>query len=127
MIAAWRLVIGIVVLNKLRGVIWQRIDNSPGKGIGAVTVILRTLGIELPADSVAGFGIVSGIEITVGSGTAHVIHRRSHCSLDAGIHGGGIDGHSTPATDAEDTDAFRINVFACRQIINRSAISGEAT
>ena len=107
MIAARSLVVGVVVFHELRSVLRQRLDDSSGKRVYAVPVVLDTLGVELTAGLVAGIGIVSRIEIAVGCNPAHVVHRRSHRGLDAGVYGSCIDRQAAPAADSQDADALR--------------------
>lgn len=107
MIAARSLVVGVVVFHELRSVLRQRLDDSSGKRVYAVPVVLDTLGVELTAGLVAGIGIVSRIEIAVGCNPAHVVHRRSHRGLDAGVYGRCIDRQAAPAADSQDADALR--------------------
>ena len=58
MIAARSLVVGVVVFHELRGILRHRVDDSSGKRVCAVPVVLGTLGVELTAGLVAGIGIV---------------------------------------------------------------------
>ena len=78
MIAARSLVVGVVVFHELRGILRHRVDDSSGKRVCAVPVVLGTLGVELTAGLVAGIGIV-------------------RC----------IDRQAAPAADSQNADALR--------------------
>ena len=78
MIAARSLIVGVVVFHELRSVLRQRLDDSSGKCVCAVPVVLGTLGVELTAGLVAGIGIV-------------------RC----------IDRQAAPAADSQNADALR--------------------
>ena len=78
MIAARSLVVGVVVFHELGSVVRQRVDDSSGKRVCAVPVVLGTLGAELTAGLVAGIGIV-------------------RC----------IDRQAAPAADSQNADALR--------------------
>ena len=54
MIAARSLVVGVVVFHELRSVLRQRLDDSSGKRVYAVPVVLDTLRVELTAGGAGG-------------------------------------------------------------------------
>ena len=111
----------MVILHELWGICWQRVHHASGKGIRSVAVILRALGIELLAQGMAVVGIIVGVEIPVGVHAAHVIHGSGDRCLDAGVDGCGIDCHAAPAANAEDADAFRVNVLPGGEVVHGGA------
>ena len=63
MIASFRLVVGMIVLDVEGRVLRDGIDHAAGEGVGAVLVVQRALGVEGPARLVAGRFAVRRIEI----------------------------------------------------------------
>ena len=118
MVSTLRLVIGIVILDKLRCILRQRVNHTTGKGVTAVFIVLRALGVHGLFLFVAGIAGILTVKISVGVHTGHIVHGRCHSSLDAGIHSSGIDGHAAPAANADDTDALRVNSFLYRKEIH---------
>ena len=119
-IAARRLVVGVIVLHELGRIGGQRIGHTACTGVGATAVILRALRIEPPAEFVACVG-VHRVEIAVGRHAAHVVHRRGDGRPNARIDGSGIERHAAPAADAEDADAPGIDPLRGRKEIDRGA------
>ena len=108
MVASRSLIAGVIVLYKLRCVLRQRIDHTACQSIDAVFIILDALCIH-------GFFLLKAcllrilrIKISVGSYTSHIVHGHGRGSFDAGVNGSGIDRHTAPATDTDDTDALQI-------------------
>ena len=108
MVASRSLIVGIIVLYKLRCVLRQRINYATRQRIAAVFVIYSALCIH-------GFFLLKAcllrilsIKISVGRYTGHVVHGHSSGNFDAGVNGGGIERHAAPATDTDDTDALRV-------------------
>ena len=118
MVAARSLVIGVVVLHKLRRILRKRVHDTSRARIAAAARILRTLSIEPLTLGVTAVGI-HRIEISVGRNAAHVIHRRTDRSLDTGIYGRGVQGHAAPTAYTQDTDTLRIDIIARREIVDR--------
>ena len=118
MIAARSLVIGVVVLHKLRRILRKRVHDTSRTRIAAAARILRALGVEPPALGITAVGI-HRIEISVGRNAAHVIHRRTDRSLDTGIYGRGVQRHAAPTAYTQDTDTLRIDIIARREIVDR--------
>ena len=121
MIATWRFVVGIIVLHKLRCVLRQRIDHTACQSIGTVFVIYSALCIHGFFLLIACLLRILSIKISVGSYTGHVVHGHGRGSFDAGINGSGIDRHTAPATDTDDTDALRVNILLHGEEVYRCA------
>ena len=107
----------MIIFHELRSVFGQGVDYAASQCIIAVEVIFCTLGVQLFACLVTCVGVICRIEITVGGNAAHVVHRRSHRRFDACVDGCGVDSHSAPTADTQYADAFRVCIFACRQIV----------
>ena len=120
MVAAWCLVIGMVVLHKLWRVLGQRVGDSACEGIRSVFVIFRALCVELPTEFIARVG-VHFVEIPLGRHPAHVVHGRGHGGFDSGVDGCRIKGKTAETADAEDADAVFVNFVMCGEIVYRCA------
>ena len=121
MVASRSLIVGIIVLYKLRCVLRQRINYATRQRIASAFIILDALCIH-------GFFLLKAcllrilsIKISVGRYTGHVVHGYSRSSFDAGVNGRGIERHTAPATDTDDTDALRINILLHGEKVYRCA------
>ncbi len=117
-IAARGLVVGVVILDKVRSVVRERVNNTAGQVVRAVLEVLGALGHQSLAGLVAGVGVVCGIEVAVCCYAAHVVHGRGNRRLYAGVDAGSVNRHAAPAANADDADAFRVNVVAGREEIH---------
>ena len=135
MVATRRFVVGIIVLYKLRRILRQRIDHATRQRIGAVFIVLGALCVQRFSFFKACLLRILTVKVAVGSYTGHIVHGHSRSRLDAGIDGGGIDRHTAPAADTNDTDALRVHillhgeeVYRCAEIlgvdVRRSNIAG---
>lgn len=75
MVATRSFIIVIILLDKLRSVGRQRVNDTSGTAVISGAVIFGTLRRHLLKHLVAVVGIVVGIEIAVGGATVDVIHR----------------------------------------------------
>ena len=121
MIVARRFVIGIVVLDKLRCVLRQRIHHAACQSIAAAEIVLSALGVHGLLFGIAGVGGVFTVKIAVGIHAGHVVHGHGGGRLDAGILCGGVHRHAAPAADADDPDALRVNILLHGQEVHRRA------
>ena len=117
-VAAWGLVVGVVILDKVRSVVRERVNDTAGQVVRAVLEVLGALGHQSLAGLVAGVGVVCGIEVAVCGYAAHVVHGGCNRRLDAGVNAGGVDRHAAPAANADDADSFRVNVVAGREKVH---------
>ena len=120
-IATLRLIVGMIILHKLRSVLRQRIHHSSGARVCPVAVVLSALRAEHTAHGVARSGTVSLIKISVCRHAAHVIHRRSHRRLYAGVHSCRVESESAPPAYAENADARGIHIIANGKPVYRRA------
>ena len=118
MVAALRLVVGVVILDELRRVLRQRVDDTAGFRVRAVPVINRALVVQRFLCRIAVFFVVIRIEIAIRRDAVHVVHRRRDRGLDARVHHRVVDGDAAPAADADDADGVRIHVRAVREVID---------
>ena len=118
MVAAWRLVVGIILLDELWGVGRKRVHYTSGAAVKSGTVVFGALRRHLLKHPVAIVRIIVGIEIAVGRTSVYVVHRRGDSHFYARITGCGIDGESSETADAEYADTFRIHVRLNRQKID---------
>ena len=103
------LVVVVVVLEEEGGVLGQRVHHTPGPGVGAGLVVLGALGVEGLFHLVPGVGAVGGIKVALGVDPAHVIHGGGDRGFDAGVHGGGVEGHAAKAADTQNADLLPVH------------------
>lgn len=111
MVAAWGLVIVVVILDEERGVIRKRVDHAAGQRICPTAVVRDALRVQRPLLLVTGVGGILRVEVTLGIDAGHVVHRGCHGRLDAGVQCGRVQRHAAPTADADGADAFRIHVL----------------
>ena len=73
---------------------------------------------------VASRSLIVGIltvKVAFGIHTGHVVHGHSRSSFDTGVNCCGIDRHTAPAADADDTDALRVNILLHGEEVHRCA------
>ena len=58
---------------------------------------------------------ILAVKVAVGSHTSHVVHGHSGGSFDAGVNGCGIDRHTAPAADTDDTDMLGVHILPARR------------
>ena len=120
MVAALRLVIGMVVLHKPGCILWQRVDDAACTLVCSCLVVFRALpghGLALLHALLRG---VFALEVALDVHLAHVVHRAGDGCLDARVDGSGIDGHTSKAANADDTDALCIYIILHRKKIDGS-------
>ena len=120
MIPAIGLIVCIIIFHKPRCLIRQRIDDPARERVCACCIILCALLVERLFHFVSSIRAVCFIEVTFCIDTCHIVHGGRHGRLDARVHRRRIDRHAAPAADTDDADAFRVNVFSVRQIVNGS-------
>ena len=120
-IAARRFIIGVVIFDELRSLIWNWVDDAAGAFVSAVFIIDGALLAHGFARSLACFGVVESIVVIVGGDAAHVVHRRGDSRFDARVDGCRVDGHASPAADAQNADGFGIDAFVRCEKVNSSA------
>ena len=118
-VAARRLVVVPIIDDELRRR-RPRIRESARERVAACLVVGGALRIEGLLEFVAA-AFIRLVEVAARIDAAHVVHGRGNGRLDARIHRCRVDGHAAPAADAENADALGIDVFACREIVNRRA------
>ena len=109
MVTTRGLVVGVVVLHKVRRILRQRVHYAASTLIGARRVIGRPLGCPCGALLVASFLAVGAAEVTLAGNTRHVVHGHGRGGFNAWVECGSVHGHATPAADAD--DANRIGVY----------------
>lgn len=117
MIAAFGLVVVMILADKERHIVGHGFHHAAVTLIISVCVILRALLIQGLAELIARLRIIVGVEIAVGIHAAHVIHCGSDGRLDARVVGGCIQGEASPAADAENADTLGVHIGACQQVI----------
>ena len=110
-IATVSLVVIMIVCNEEWCILRNYLYHTSAKLIFVCLEIFQTLRTHSFLLLVAGFFTILRIKISVGIYSCHVIHRGCNCCLDSCIKSCRIDCHTTPATDANDTDTFRINLI----------------
>ena len=103
MAATGSLIVGVIVLYKLRCVLRKRINYATRQRVAAVFIVLRALHIQRFSLFKACLLRILAVKVAVGSYTGHVVHSHSRGRFNAGIDGGGIDRHAAPAADTDDT------------------------
>ena len=121
MVASGRLIVGVIVLYKLRCVLRQRIDYAARQRIAAVFIVLGALCIHCFSLLKACLLRILAVKVAVGSHTGHVVHGHGSGRFNAGVNGGGIDRHTAPAADTDDTDALRVNILLHGEKVHRCA------
>ena len=121
MIASGCLIVGVIVLHKLRRVLRQRINHAARQRIAAVFIVLGALCIHCFSLLKACLFRILAVKVAVGSHTSHVVHGHSSGSFDAGVNGCGVDCHTAPAADTDDTDALRVNILLHGEEVHRCA------
>ena len=114
MVAARGLVVGVVVFNELRGILRQRVYNTASHchGVG------ETLFAHCLAGSVARLLFVLAVVVAVAADTAHIVHGGGDGGLDTGVGSGSVESNATPATDADNTDAFGIDILQLGEVVD---------
>ena len=106
MIAAFGLVVVVIVLHELRSIGRQRVNNTASHSLR----ISQTLLGHCLSGSMARFLLVLAVEITITADAGHIIHRGGNGSLDAGIGSGSIQGNASPSADAYDANLLSIHI-----------------
>ena len=120
-VAARGLVVVVVAPDEGRDVLGQRIDHSTGSRVGPGTVVGGALGGEPGTGRVARRGGVLFVEVALGGNAAHVVHGGGHRGPDPGVESCGVDGHATPAADADDADPFGIDILTAAEVVDGGA------
>ena len=118
MIAARLLVVVVIVLDKIRSVLRQRVDDAACSCVFSALIVLCSLGVDRHPCTVARFLIVFAVKITVARYARHIVHGRSNCRFDSCVNTGSLQCHAAPAANAYNSDALRIDVVLNRQKIN---------
>ena len=117
MITSRGLIIVVVLTNEKWSIFRDRIYHTTVAFITAVAIIFGALHIELSTQPVTVIR-THGIEIPIGIHTAHIVHGRGYCSLDARVVSSSIKGETTPTANTKNADTFRIYIITDSQIID---------
>ena len=118
-VAARRLVVGVVVLDELRSVVRQLVGNASAKLVRSGLEVLYALCVHRLLLRLARRRAVLLVEVAVRRHPRHVVHRRGDRRLDACVDRRRVDGEAAPSADAEDADLVGVNVVARDKIIHR--------
>ena len=118
MITAFRLVIVIVIFYEERRVLRKRIDHAARTLITAVFIVFRPLGVNCFTGRFPCFFTVCAVKVAVAGYAGHIVHGRSHSSLDPCIYAGCLQGHAAPAAYADDADSLRIDQVTAGQEVD---------
>ena len=106
-----RLVIGVIVLDEPGCIVRKRIHHAAGTLVGTAAIVFSALrGPGLPL-GVAGSLIIGAAKVALARHAGHVIHGGCDGCLNAGVKRSCVDGHASPAADADDADAPGICQF----------------
>ena len=111
MVAAGSLIVGVIVLHKLRCVLRQRIDHAASQRVAAVFIVLGALCIHCFSLLKARLLGILRVKIAVGGHAGHVVHGHGGGRLDAGVDSRSVYRHAAPAADADDADALGVNIL----------------
>ena len=118
MIAAPGFIIVIIIFNKKRSILGQWVCHSARASIRAVFVVQCALGIQRFSLFISGFFAILCVKISFCRYARHIIHGRRNGSLDSRINRRGIQRHTSPAANTDNTDFFRIHAIMRRQKID---------
>ena len=120
MIAAFCLVVSIIVFHEPGGSIRQRVDDTTGTLVRARLVVLGALLGQGLASLHALLLGVAALEVALAVHLRHVVHRGGYSGLDTGVDGSGVDGHATESANADDADALRVDIVLHGEEVNGS-------
>ena len=125
MIATTRLIVVIIVLDKLRGIGRQRIYHTSCLRQLATPCSLGAFGSHRLASGITGFLAVVLIIIAVTIHSAHIVHSARHRGFDARVNGSRIQSYAAPSANADDAYLFLVHIGqAGKEIHSRQEVFG---
>ena len=109
-VAARRLVVGMVFLHKPRRVVGKRVHHPTSTLVAAVAEVLRTLSRQCLALLLTLLRRVLALEIALHVHLAHVVHRGCHGGTDSGVDRSRVHRHAAPSADADDADTPGVDI-----------------
>lgn len=119
MVAARRLVVGVVVLDELGRVLGKRIDDSACERVCSCGEVLGALCRKRAAEVLPGLRAVVRVEVAVRGVAGEVVHCGGDRSLDSRVDCRRVDRHAAPAADSDDADFLRVDVLLDGKEVNR--------
>ena len=114
MVSTTRLIVIIIVLDKLRRIGRQRIYHAPTLRQLARPRSFGAFGSHRLTRCITSFFAIALIKIAVAIHSAHVVHRARHRSLDAWVNSSCIQRYATPSANTDDAYLLLIYIGQTR-------------